>query len=72
MIYDDAISDANDDDTPCTLGSDDDGSCSDDIATEAHPLHHIASCHKVTPRYQILMWLILLIHMMSLLVDLLE
>ena len=28
--------------------------------------HHIASCHKVTIRYLILMWLIMLIHMMSL------
>ena len=33
--------------------------------------HHIASCHKVTQRYKVLMWLIMLIHMMSLLVDLL-
>ena len=24
---------------------------------QAHPLYHIASCHKVTPRYQIIMWL---------------
>ena len=38
---------------------------------QAHPLHHIASCHKVTQRYKMLMWLIMLIHMMSLLVDLL-
>jgi hypothetical protein len=37
----------------------------------AHPLHHIASCHKVTQKYQMVMWLIMLIHMMSLLVDLL-
>ena len=34
-------------------------------------LHHIVSCHKVTPRYQMIIWLIMLIHMMSLLVDLL-
>ena len=27
--------------------------------------HHIASCHKVTLRYLMLMWLIMLIHMMS-------
>jgi hypothetical protein len=33
MIDDDAASDANDDATPCTLGGDDDGLCSDDIAT---------------------------------------
>ena len=38
---------------------------------QALQLHHVASCHKVTPRYQIIMWLIILIHMMSLLVDLL-
>jgi hypothetical protein len=38
---------------------------------QALTLHHIVSCHKVTPRYQIIMWLIMLIHMMSLLVDLL-
>jgi hypothetical protein len=33
--------------------------------------HHIAFCHKVTLRYLMLMWLIMLIHMMSLLADLL-
>jgi hypothetical protein len=66
MIDDDAASDANDDATPCTLGGGGDGLCSDDIATTSHPLHHIASYHKVTPRYQMLMWLIMLIHMMSL------
>jgi hypothetical protein len=38
---------------------------------QAHPLHHIASCHKVILRYLMLMWLIMLINMMSLLVDLL-
>ena len=68
---DDASSDADDDATPCTLDGDDDGSCSDDIATTSSPTYHIASCHKVTPRYLMLMWLIMLIHMMSLLVDLL-
>jgi hypothetical protein len=38
---------------------------------QAHPPHHIALCHNVTLRYLMLMWLIMLIHMMSLLVDLL-
>jgi hypothetical protein len=52
-IDDDASSDANDDATPCTLDGDDDGSCSVTLLLQAHPLHHIASCHKVTPRYQI-------------------
>jgi hypothetical protein len=33
--------------------------------------HHITSCHKVTQRYKMLMWLIMLIQMMSLLIDLL-
>jgi hypothetical protein len=68
-IDDDAISDANDDVTPCTLGGDDDGSYSDDIATTSPSI--TPHCFKVKQRYQILMWLIMLIHMMSLLVDLL-
>jgi hypothetical protein len=58
----DASSDAIEDATPCILDSDDDGSCPDDILLQAHPLHHIASCHKVTLRYLMLMWLIMLIH----------
>jgi hypothetical protein len=39
-INDDASCDANDDATPCTLDGDDDGSCSDDIAT---------TCPSTTP-----------------------
>jgi hypothetical protein len=84
-VDDDATSDAHDDSTPCTL-DDDDGSCSgyeSDASTspspspmrvmllQVHHLHHIVSCHKMTQRYPMLMWLIMLIHMMSLLVDLL-
>ena len=72
-VDDDATSVASDDATPCTLDGDD-GSCSshDKDALQALQLQqHIVSCHKVTPRYQMLMWLIMLIHMMSLLVDLL-
>ena len=67
----DTPSDANDDSTSSTLG--DDGSCRAVIVMllQAHPLHHIASCHKVIPRYLMQMWLIMLIHVMSLLVDLL-
>jgi hypothetical protein len=63
----DASSDTNDDATPCTL----DGDARMTLLLQAYPLHHIVSCHKVTPRYQMLMWLIMLIHMMSLLADLL-
>jgi hypothetical protein len=38
---------------------------------QAHLLHHIALCHKVTPRYLMLIWLIMFIHIMSLYIDLL-
>jgi len=41
------------------------------MSLQAHQHHHIALCHKVTQRYKMLMWLIILIQMMSLLVDLL-
>ena len=67
---DDSSSDANDDATPSTLDGNDDGSCSVTLLLQALH-HHIASCHKVTQRYKMLMWLIMLIHIMSLLVDLL-
>ena len=63
----DASSDVHDDPTPCTLDGDD-GSCSgyESNVSSSSPLHHIALCHKVTPSYQMIMWLIMLIHMMSL------
>ena len=63
-VDEDTTSDANDDATPCTLV--DDGSCSgyEMLLQALH--HHIASCHKVTQRYKMLMWLIMLIHKMSL------
>ena len=64
-------SDANDDPTPCTL--DGDGSCSShdcDATTSPSTTPH-CFMSQGTPRYQMLMWLIMLIHMMSLLVDLL-
>jgi len=62
---DDGSSVASDDSIPCTL-DDDDGSSSgyESDASTSHHLHHIASCHKVTLRYLMLMWLIS-IHMMS-------
>ena len=52
-IDDDATSDANNDATPCTLDGDvmDHARAMRVMYLQAHPLHHITSCHKVTPRY---------------------
>jgi hypothetical protein len=53
-VDDDASSDANDDATTCTLDGDDDCSC---LILLQQALQHlyIASCHKVTLRYQFAM-----------------
>jgi hypothetical protein len=68
---DDASSDANDDVTPCTLVGNDDGSCSDDIATTSPSTTPHCFMSQGDTRYLMLMWLIILIYKMSLLVDLL-
>jgi hypothetical protein len=68
---DDASSDANDDATPCTLVGNDDGSCSDDIATTSPSTTPHCFMSQGDTRYLMLMWLIILIYKMSLLVDLL-
>ena len=72
---DDATSVAHEDSTSRTLGGDldDDGSCSGhdcDATTSSPTLPHCFMSQGDT-RYLMLMWLIMSIHMMSLLVDLL-
>jgi hypothetical protein len=50
-VDDDASSGANDVATPCIVDGDDDGHARMTLLLQAHPLHHIALCHKVTPMY---------------------
>jgi hypothetical protein len=68
---DDASSDANDEVTPLTLDGNDDGSCSDDITTTSPSTTPHCFMSQGDTRYLMLIWLIILIHMISLLVDLL-
>ena len=66
-VVDDATSDANDDATPCTLV--DDGSCSSyesDASTSPSPSPHCFMSQGDTKVSNAIMWLIMLIHMMSL------